>query len=112
MAEARCQLAGNKGERRTSGSWLGVLERARGRTRERYLTDTSLKRGGGAGATQRNLLVHAYLDIDHERAWDKLTDRPQAVAAERSSKPAAARRTSFLSVFSHVKSWSSRPKWP
>ena len=27
-------------------------------------------------------------------------------------RPAAARRASALSVRSHVKSWSSRPKWP
>ena len=104
---------------------LAVLERARGRGREHYLVDDSLKREveralqvaiqicidvgvhfvaaeglgvpsdyrevferlaseGGldpplaerlkAAVGQRNLLVHAYLDIDHERIWEKLTE--------------------------------------
>src|SRR3954465_11172865 len=36
--------------------------------------------------------------------------RPYAVAA--APRPAALRSASALSVRSHVKSWSSRPKWP
>ena len=38
--------------------------------------------------------------------------RRQTTGWTAAPRPAASRRTRALSVFSHVKSWSSRPKWP
>ena len=38
--------------------------------------------------------------------------RPYAFAGSALPRPAAWRSASALSVFSQVKSWSSRPKWP
>jgi hypothetical protein len=42
--------------------------------------------------------------------WVGLRPRQRTSAA--SPRPAASRSAAALSVLSHVKSWSSRPKWP
>ena len=68
--------------------------------------------GGARGGRRRLQLVGSREPALQGREGKRRGVPGQTVAGSRSLRPAASRSVSALSVFSQVKSWSSRPKWP
>ena len=72
----------------------------------------SSRAAGACGVWDMRCSRRRNLAEPHSRLLGRRFGPRYADVVAGAARPAAARRASALSVFSHVKSWSSRPKWP